>query len=92
MNDMLKELDTLYDDMSEAKAEGSTSGYSEKLPNCILIFYAACHINRSDLTPATVRLTVEVKTYFMKAQKLKLVYISARSIHHVTYVVREHSN
>ncbi|CAE7362808.1 hypothetical protein AK812_SmicGene15369 [Symbiodinium microadriaticum] len=44
MNDMLKELDTLYDDMSEAKAEGSTSGYSE--------------------------LTVEVKTYFMKAQKL----------------------
>ena len=37
METMLKEFDTLYDEMSEAKAEGNTTGYSDKLPACTLI-------------------------------------------------------
>ena len=34
MDALVKEFDTLYEEMSEAKAEGGTSGYGEKLSGC----------------------------------------------------------
>ncbi|CAE7318528.1 unnamed protein product [Symbiodinium sp. CCMP2592] len=34
MLEKIREFDTLYDEMSDAKAEGNTTGYSEKLPTC----------------------------------------------------------
>ena len=34
MDAMVKEFETLYEEMAEAKAEGSTAGYTEKLLGC----------------------------------------------------------
>lgn len=36
MDGMLKDFENLYDEMTEAKAEGHTAGYGEKLPVCKL--------------------------------------------------------
>ncbi|CAE7299174.1 unnamed protein product [Symbiodinium sp. CCMP2456] len=37
MDAMLKDFENLYDEMTEAKAEGHTGGYGEKLPVCKLL-------------------------------------------------------
>ena len=34
MDAMLKDFESLYEDMVDAKAEGNTSGYTDKLPVC----------------------------------------------------------
>ncbi|CAE7216894.1 unnamed protein product [Symbiodinium sp. CCMP2456] len=60
MDALVKEFDTLYEEMSEAKAEGGTSGYGEKLSGCRCLGQAWNGL----------RLQSECKTYFVRAQKL----------------------
>ena len=77
---LLKEFDVLYDEMSEAKAEGNTTGYTEKLRGCTrpcdaLLLFRACALIKHCAAPCAwqlLRLQGECKAHFLKAQRLKL--------------------